>query len=92
MKLALSGFLICRSLDEADRVAGLLPEHIRLTRAEKGCLKFEVIRSMSDPCRFAVSEFIASRADFEAHGARAQASLWGRSTKSIPRDYVITEA
>lgn len=87
----LTGFLICRSLEEADRVAALLPEHIRLTRSEPGCLAFEVIRSMSDPVRFAVREIFASRADFEAHQQRAQSSQWGRSTKGIPRDYVLNE-
>jgi quinol monooxygenase YgiN len=87
----LTGFLICRSLAEADRIAALLPEHVRLTRAEPGCLAFEVVRSMADPVRFAVREVFASRADFEAHRARAEASLWGRSTRGIPRDYVLTE-
>lgn len=42
--VVLTGFLVCRSLEEADRVAGLLPEHVRLTRAEPGCLAFEVVR------------------------------------------------
>lgn len=88
----LTGFLICRTLEEADRVAALLPDHIRLTRAEPGCNLFEVIRSMADPVRFAVREIYATRADFMAHQARAQASIWGRSTKGIPRDYVLTEA
>ncbi len=88
----LTGFLICRSLEEADRVAALLPDHIRLTRAEAGCKVFEVIRSMADPVRFAVREIYASRADFEAHQERAQTSIWGLSTKGIPRDYILTGA
>ena len=87
----LTGFLICRTLDESDRVAALLPDHIRLTRSEPGCQVFEVIRSMSDPLRFAVREVFASRADFEAHQSRARESIWGRSTKGIPRDYMLTE-
>lgn len=90
-QVILTGFLICRSLDESDRVAGLLPDHIRLTRTEPGCLVFEVIRSMSDPMRFAVREVFACQADFEAHQARARASLWGTSTKGIPRDYMFTD-
>lgn len=87
----LTGFLICRTLEEADRVAAMLPEHIRLTRAEPGCLAFEVIRSMSDPVRFAVREIFASKADFLAHQSRTSTSPWARATKSIPRDYVLTE-
>jgi quinol monooxygenase YgiN len=88
----LTGFLICRTLEEADRVAVMLAEHARLTRAEPGCLVFEVLRSMSDPVRFAVREVFASHADFEAHQVRARASPWGRSTRGIPRDYVLTDA
>mgnify|MGYP000872289150 CR=1 FL=1 len=89
--LILTGFLICRTLDEADRVAALLPDHIRLTRAEPGCLLFEVVRSMADPVRFAVREIFASKADFDAHQARIKDTVWARGTKGIPRDYVLTE-
>ncbi|MDW4548640.1 putative quinol monooxygenase [Defluviimonas sp. D31] len=87
----LSGFLVCRSLEEADRVSGLLADHIRLTRAEPGCLRFEVLRSHADPCRFAVAETFRDRAAFDAHRARAAATIWARATKGIPRDYVIEE-
>lgn len=91
-QVVLTGFLICRSLDEADRVAALLPDHIRRTRAEPGCLTFEVLRSMADPVRFAVREIFDGRADFEAHLARVVQSDWGRATRGIPRDYMLTEA
>ncbi len=89
--VVLTGFLVCRSLEEADRVAGLLPEHVRLTRAEPGCLAFEVVRSMADPVRFAVREIFASRADFADHQQRVAQSGWGRSTRGIPRDYMLTD-
>lgn len=91
-EVILTGFMVCRSLDEADRVAAELPEHLRLTRAEPGCRLFEVVRSMADPVRFAVREVFASRADFEAHLRRSLASPWGAATRGIPRDYVLTEA
>ena len=90
-RLTLTGFLICRSLDEADRVSELLPEHIRLTRAEPGCLKFEVYRSQADPVRFAVSEVFRDRDAFDTHRARAAATIWSRGTAGIPRDYTISE-
>lgn len=90
-RVRLTGFLLCRTAEEADRVAALLPEHARLTRAEPGCLRFEVWRSQADPCRFAVSECFRDRAAFEAHQARAAATIWARATKGIPRDYVIAE-
>ena len=90
-RVSLTGFLVCRSLEEADRVSGLLPEHIRLTRAEPGCLRFEVWRSQADPCRFAVSETFRDRAAFEAHQSRAAATIWAKATKGIPREYEISE-
>ena len=90
-RVTLTGFLLCRSLEEADRVSQFLPEHIRLTRAETGCLRFEVWRSQSDPCRFAVTETFRDRTAFEAHQARAADTIWARATKGIPRDYAITE-
>lgn len=89
--ITLAGFLICRSLEEADRAAALLPEHMRLTRAEPGCLHFDVIRSMSDPVRFAVYETFRDRAAFDAHQARTRASTWWQATRHIPRDYRIEE-
>lgn len=90
-RVTLSGFLICRSLEEADRVSRRLPEHIRLSRAEPGCLRFEVFRSHADPCRFAVSECFRDCAAFEAHQARAAGTIWARATRGIPRDYRICE-
>jgi len=90
-KLTLTGFLICRCLEEADRVSELLADHIRLTRAEPGCLSFEVFRSHSDPVRFAVREIFRDRAAFEAHQNRAKDTIWARATQAIPREYQITE-
>jgi len=90
-RIMLTGFLICRSLEEADRLSVLLPEHIRLTRAEPGCLKFEVFRSHADPVRFAVSEIFRDRDSFEAHQARAAGTPWAKASKGVPRDYKITE-
>jgi len=90
-KVHLTGFLICRTLEESDRVSVYLPEHIRLTRAEPGCLRFEVMRSHADPVRFAVAETFRDRSAFEAHQTRAGESLWARITKGIPREYEIRE-
>lgn len=92
MPLHLTGFLICDTMDEADRVSEILPEHIRLTRAEPGCLKFEVFRSHEDPARFAVSEIFRDKAAFEAHQARTRASAWWAGTQNVRRDFKIEES
>lgn len=44
----LSGFLRCASVAEVEIVQRHLPEHMRLTRAEPGCISFEVSQT-DDP-------------------------------------------
>jgi quinol monooxygenase YgiN len=90
-RATLRGFLICRTLEEADRVSVLLPDHIAATRAEPGCLSFEVHRSSADPVRFAVHEVFRDKAAFEAHRARMRDSEWWRITRNIPRDYITKD-
>ncbi|GKY87654.1 putative quinol monooxygenase [Sinisalibacter aestuarii] len=72
-------------------IAAALPEHIRLTRAEPGCLAFEVRPDPAMPGRYTVAELFASRAAFEAHQARVAASDWGRISAGLPRSYTIDE-
>ena len=59
-----------------------------LTRAEAGCISFEVTKT-SDPMVWAVSERFVDAAAFEAHQARAAASDWAAQTAGIARDYTI---
>ena len=66
-----------------------LPEHIALTRAEPGCLAFDVTPSPHHPDRFLVSEIFADQVAFEAHQARARASAWAEVTAGLPRHYTI---
>ena len=91
MSFHLSGRLICASPSEAARVRAHLPEHTRLTRAEPGCVAFEV-RPTEDPLVWALDEEFADRAAFEAHQARTGASDWARETAGITRDYRTWEA
>jgi len=41
--VTLTGQLICATPEEAARVRAHLPDHIRLTRAEPGCLRFDAV-------------------------------------------------
>lgn len=91
-RVILTGFLICRTLDEADRVAGMVADHVRQSRAEEGCIAFEIIRSMADPVRFAVREIYQTRAAFQAHLDRVRSTPWGQSTRGLHRDYMLTDA
>ena len=87
-KVYLDGYLEVPP-DRAAAVAEALPDHITLTRAEPGCLAFDVTPSPSDPTRFLVSEIFADRAAFEAHQARAKASAWAEVTSGLKRHYTI---
>lgn len=77
----------------ADRLAAIraaLPDHIRATRAEPGCLSFEVSEDPAAPGRFLVAEEFADPDAFRAHQARAAASDWGRISAGVPRSYTVT--
>lgn len=89
-RISLEGRLICADEAEADTVRAHLPEHIALTRAEPGCLRFEVAAT-GDPLIWSVSELFATQEAFDAHQARVRASEWGRATVGIRREYEIAE-
>jgi quinol monooxygenase YgiN len=84
----LSGLLRCASDAEAELVRRHLPEHVRLTRAEPGCLAFEVTPT-DDPLTWRVEERFTDRAAFDAHQRRTRASAWGAATAAIRRDYQL---
>lgn len=84
--ITLSGTLTCADAAEAALVRAHLPEHIRLTRAEPGCLSFAVIAT-DDPLVWRVEETFQDRAAFAAHQARSRASAWHGATADIRRDY-----
>ncbi|WP_095589766.1 putative quinol monooxygenase [Actibacterium ureilyticum] len=75
--------------DRRAAVMAALPDHIRLTRAEPGCLAFDVTPDPSVPGRLLVSELFTDQTAFDAHQARAGASDWAQVTAGIPRHYSI---
>lgn len=85
----LRGFLRCLSKHDVDLVRRHLPEHLRLTREEPGCISFEVSET-DDPLIWRVEELFADRAAFDFHQRRTRASEWFMATSAIPRDYEIT--
>lgn len=50
-----------------DTVRGLLAEQGRLSRAEPGCLRFEVYHSQTDPRVFVLNERWSDQAALDAH-------------------------
>lgn len=74
-----------------EAVAAALPEHIRLTRAEPGCLQFDVQPDPQVPGRWLVEELFDSREAFEAHQTRARQSRWGEISAGLAREYDVVE-
>lgn len=89
-KIRLEGVLIVPP-ERVAEVAEALPRHIALTRAEPGCLSFEVTSDPEDSGLFHVRELFRDRAAFDAHQDRAARSDWAAVTKGLRRDYTISE-
>lgn len=85
-----TGQLICATPEDAALVTALLPTHIALSRAEPGCLTFNVDLT-SDPLVWRLDETFTNRTAFEAHQARTRASDWFRATAHIARDFQVSE-
>jgi len=75
-----------------DRIAAVeaaLPKHIELTRAEPGCVSFEVVPSTQIEGRFKVAELFVDQVAFEAHQTRTKESAWFKVTEGFSREYDI---
>ncbi|TNM67265.1 antibiotic biosynthesis monooxygenase [Streptomyces sp. NP160] len=87
-EVRLTGQLVCRTADDVRLVTELLPQHVRLSRAEPGCLSFDV--GLTDDGRtWQVDELFDSPEAFRAHQVRVRGSAWGRATAHLERRYVL---
>lgn len=87
-EVALTGWIAIPAAEQ-DRLLPLLDEHVRLTRAEPGCLAFSVTRSPGHSGRFDVAERFRDCEAFETHRRRSAASPWGEATRHLERSYRI---
>lgn len=87
-EVRLTGHLVCANLGEMMTVLEHVSDHVALTRAEPGCLAFDVVQS-DDPLVWQVSERFRDSAAFRAHQARTAESAWGRATRGITRQFEI---
>ena len=74
-----------------DAIAAALPLHVELTRAETGCVRFDVTPDPDVEGRYNVSELFTDRESFDAHQARVKASAWGEISAGMRREYSIRE-
>ena len=91
------------SMDEAVMLAGYLdippnhrravnqalPRHIKLTRQEKGCVRFDIVADPQTPERLHVVEIFENQAAFDHHQSRTSASDWAEISRNITRHYHI---
>lgn len=84
----LTGQLICRDKDEVAIVVQHLPLHMELTRAEEGCISFEVQPTQRSG-EWQVEEKFQDADAFRAHQKRVAESQWGRMTAGIERRYTV---
>lgn len=89
-KIILSGHIEVPA-DELEQVREALTTHISKTRAEAGCLIFEVTESEDKLGVFTVYEEFESKEAFELHQKRVKESDWGAVTKNVSRHYTIQE-
>ena len=87
--ITVTGYLIAADPSEADLVRQYLPDHIRLSRAEPGCLTFNVVAT-DDPLIWALDESFTDQAAFGAHQTRTKALIWFEKTAPLKRNFQVS--
>ena len=89
-QITLKGFILV-SKGDLSAVLRELPNHIALTRKEKGCLAFEVLQDSDDIYRFNVYEVFVDQKAFEQHQSRVKNTTWVEITINVERHYKTSE-
>jgi quinol monooxygenase YgiN len=87
----LTGTLTCPTENDLKIVEQYLPDHTRLSRAEPGCLSFNVTQT-ANPLVWQLDETYVDQAAFDAHQTRNRASTWWTKSQNLVRDFKITDA
>ena len=83
-QIALSGRLTCADMGQLMTLLTHVEAHVAASRAEPGCLFFEIAQT-DDPLVWRVEELFRDAAALEAHRARTKASAWAAATSGIAR-------
>ena len=89
-KVVVRGTLTVPSND-LEAVLKVLPEHIRATQAEPGCIEFRVSQREDNARVFEVYEEFTDSKAFEAHQTRIRTSNWAGVSAHAIRDYQVSE-
>lgn len=87
-KVTLTGHIDVPSAD-LGIVQAELPKHIQLSRAEPGCLVFNVVPDPLRKNRFVVYEEFVNEDAFNFHQERVMASEWGTIAINVKRNYCV---
>ncbi len=87
--ITVTGTLTCATPAQADTVRACLPDHIRQSRSEPGCLTFNVTPT-ADQLVWRLDESFVDSAAFQAHQTRTRASAWFKATADLTRDFVVS--
>lgn len=84
-QVALSGQIACADMGQLMALLTHVEAHVAASRAEPGCLFFEIAQT-DDPLVWRVEELFRDASALEAHRARTRVSPWAAATSGIPRD------
>ena len=85
-RVTLEGYIVV-SNSNLPQVLQELPNHIKFTKAEEGCLLSSVSQRSDEPNIFNVFEEFSDKAAFDAHQERVRRSVWGRVAANVDRHY-----
>lgn len=87
-KVILEGYITVADA-EIEAVKAALITHIKLTRAESGCLVFNVQQAADNANKFDVYEEFIDEQAFIGHQQRVKTSQWAKITVNVSRHYNI---
>ena len=86
--VTLTGYIDVPQAD-LNAVQTALPEHIRATQDEPGCITFRVTQDADLETRFHVYERFEDKAAFKAHQSRMAGTAWAKASKNAARHYSV---
>ena len=88
-KVYISGYIDV-PLDRLADVKNAMPDHIRASRSEPGCLFFELTHDADVPGRINVKEAFTSLEAFDFHQENRKDTHWSNITVGITRNFEIS--
>jgi quinol monooxygenase YgiN len=88
-KVILEGYIVVSESDLIN-LKEHLDEHIKLTRAENGCIVFNVEQRNGKELIFDVYEEFSDKEAYYFHQERLKASPWYKATRKAERHYDVS--